>query len=60
MEYACEIETQFYCLNYGKLKNIIEKCKEKKGSEIIINDKFYNLLVNDLHKIKKYKSIEDI
>ena len=60
MEYAYEIETEFYCLSYDKVKSIIAKCEEKKGKEIIINDKFYNLLVNDLYKIKKYKSLEDI
>ena len=60
MEYAYELENQFYCLSYDKVKNIIEYAKEKKGKEIIINDKFYNIIVNDIPKIKKYKSLEDI
>ena len=60
MEYANEIENPLYCLSFGKIKKIIEYAKENKGKEIVINDKFYNLVVNDIKKIKKYESLEDI
>ena len=42
MEYAYEIETEFYCLSYDKVKNIIAKCEGKKGKEIIIMINFIN------------------
>ena len=56
-----ELETTFYTLSFGQVKDIIENLIQAKRINIpFINPKFYFLMVNNKKKYKKFEYMEDI